>query len=247
MADIFESTRGIIHGPSKTKRLGSVLTIDLSAPQENLVVERGSSLPRASLVVTTCARRMIELSKAGEKVEAIVVTGSDLDPTAYPNLREVTDNLRVLRGKWFPRAKLCLITMATDLESYDLRLALAMYDRIFLHYEWGTAKTFAAVTGAKRTALAALTRHLSNLDHIVVQANFFRGAADNSTEGEVNGWIRKLQEVRPVEVHILTGIGEHVRKKVRAITRTRCQQIADMVAEKTGLAVSIHEPEPLVV
>ena len=222
-----------------------MLTIDLSAPQQNLVVERGSSLPRASLVVTTCARRMIELSKAGEKVEAIVVRGSDLDPTAYPGLREVTENLRVLRGKWFSRAKLCMITRPTDLESYDLRLAMAKYDRVFMHYEWGTAKTFAAVTGAKQTALAALTRHLSSLDRVVVLANFFRGDADNSTADEVNSWIRKLQDVRPVEVHILTGVGEHLRKKVRAITPSRRQQIADLVAEKTGLAVSIYEPEPL--
>ena len=87
MTDVLTTTRGIIHGPIKTKRLGAVLKIDISAPQENLVVERGSNLPRASIIVTTSARRMIELSKAGDKVESVIILGSRIDPTAHPDLR----------------------------------------------------------------------------------------------------------------------------------------------------------------
>jgi hypothetical protein len=245
MVEVLEQTRGIIHGPFKTKRLGSTLAIDLSAPQENMVVERGSSLPRGSLVVTTCARRMIDLSKAGEKVESVVVTGAGLDPAEHPDLREVTENLRVLRTKWFQRARLCIVTGTTDLEAYERRAALSLYDRVFARFEWGTAKTFAAASGAKSPALALLTRQLAGFDRLVVQANFYRGAVDNSTPGEIDNWIRKLETVRPTEVHILAGTGRHVTKKVRAVPAKRLKQIADAVAERTGLSVSVYEEEPL--
>ena len=68
---------------------------------------------------------------------------------------------------------------------------------------------------------------------------------DNSTENEVKSWIKKLQEVRPQEVHILTGPGEQPAE-VKAITKTRRTQIADEVAE-AGIAVSIHEDEVILV
>ena len=67
-------------------------------------------LARGSVVVTSSARRLIDLSKGGEKVETIAVIGSEADPASHPDLREITENLRILRTKWFPRAKLALFT-----------------------------------------------------------------------------------------------------------------------------------------
>lgn len=238
----------LVHGPTKTSRLGSALTVDVTAPQSNLVVERGSHLARASLIVTTSARRIIELSKAGEKVESIAVVGSDGDPTSHPELREITENLRALRDKWFQRAKLCIFTNGFELGTYDLRQTLSMYDRPFIDFEWGTAKTFSSVTGAKGTVLAKLTKQLSSFDHVVIQARFFKGDADNSTDTEVNGWIKRLRELRPREVHILDGTRKTPGgKKLRAAAKSRQREIADVVVEKTGLAVTIHEDEPLLV
>lgn len=237
----------LVHGPTKTSRLGTALTVDVTAPQTNLVVERGSHLARASLIVTTSARRIIELSKAGDKVESIAVVGSDGDPTSHPELREITENLRALRDKWFPRAKLCIFTDGFELGTYELRQTLSMYDRPFIDYEWGTTKTFTSVTGAKGTMLAKLTKQLSSFDHVVIQARFFKGDADNSTDNEVNGWIKRLRELRPREVHILGGTRKTPGKKLRAAAKSRQREIADVVVEKTGLAVTIHEDEPLLV
>jgi hypothetical protein len=243
---IREDSQPVITGPRKTSRLGTILVIDLTAPQANLVVERGSNVPRASVVVTTSARRIIELSKDGQKLDHIAVIGSTDDPTTHPNLREITENLRALRTKWFPRAKLCMLSSGKDLASYDLRAALGLYDKIFLDYEWGTAKTFTTMTGKKSTAFASLTKHMGSLDHLIVQAHFVRGDFDNSTPTEVQGWIRKLQELRPQEVHILTGAPDVDGKKLKAVTKTRHKQIADQVSE-TGLSVAIHDDEALVV
>ena len=60
------TTTPIVHGPLVTERLGRVLTVDLCAAHDHMSVAKDSVLPRSSLVVTTAATRMIELSKAGE-------------------------------------------------------------------------------------------------------------------------------------------------------------------------------------
>ena len=42
-------------------------------------------------------------SKAGEKLQHIVVFG-EVDPTVHPEFRAISENLRELTNKWFPRA-----------------------------------------------------------------------------------------------------------------------------------------------
>lgn len=239
----------LIHGPIRSSRFGRCLLLDVTAPQNNMVVARGSSLARSSVLVTTFARQIIELSKAGEKLDSVAILGSDGDPVRHPDLREITENVRSLRDKWFPRAKLCLQTALRDLNSFELRTTVGMYDKVFLEYEWGTAKTFASMTGEKSTQLGVLTRQLMGVDHLIVQASFMRGPVDNSTDSEVQGWIKKLQEFRPREVHILANkAGSDLKKaKNKAVTKARRQEIADEVAEKTGIAVSIHEDEATLV
>jgi hypothetical protein len=235
----------LIHGPLVTSRLGRVLTIDITAPQATMVVARDSVLPRASLVVTTAARRMIELSKAGEKVEHIVILGTGEDPIRHPNLREVTENLRALRDKWFQRAKLCIATRSVELEPYEVRSTLGMYDKVLVRFEWGTAKLFSAVTGEKGTSLASMTRALGQLDHVIIEASFFKGDEDNTSAAEVGGWIKKVQEVRPQEVHVLAA-PQYPQKKLRAATQKQRQTIVEKLTEETGLTVSVHELEDLV-
>ncbi|MFT4542423.1 MAG: hypothetical protein ACI841_000933 [Planctomycetota bacterium] len=239
------ASKPIITGPTKTSRLGIVLTIDLTAGQSNMVIERGSTLPRASLIVTTAARRMIELSKDGQKCNTVAVVGSDLPPTAHPDLREITENVRALRDKWFPRAKLCFVSNGFDLESYDLRQTMTLYDRVYQDFHWGTAKTFSSLTGQKGPVLASLTRDLGGFDRLVVQARFASGDSGNASDGEIKGWIKRLQEVKPQEVQILTSAPAS-RKKVRPIQKNRQQEIAEQVTELTGLTVTIHADEVLV-
>ena len=234
----------ILHGIKKSPRLGKVIAIDLTAPQSNLVTERGSVLPRASLVVTTAARFLIENSKAGEKVENIVIVGSTVDPAEHPDIREIAENLRALRDKWYPRAKLCVFTQCCDLAAPERRIALGYFDKVFLAFEWGTTKTFTQMTGNKGTQLTALTRQLASFEHLYVQAHFYRGDADNSTEAELKGWIKRLQEVRPSEVHILEGPRPVEGMKLKAVTKTRHQQIIDAVSE-IGLTVAVHQHEPI--
>ena len=144
MAKTKEATSQILHGPTETRRFGRTMIVDLAAPQLGLVVERGSSLPRASVVVTTCAREIIALSQEGIQVDPTVVVGSTTDPAEHPDLREITENLRALRDKWFSRAKLLVFSKTRDLSSYDVRATLAMYNAVHLEFDWGTAKLWTA-------------------------------------------------------------------------------------------------------
>lgn len=238
--------RAIVSGPNESKRFGRMLVVDISAPQVAMTARRGSSIPRASLIVTTAAREIIVLAREAIKVDTISVVGSETDPASHPDLREITENLRALRDKHLSRAKLRVFTTTRELTSYDLRATLAMYDRVHLQFEWGTAKVFSAVTGEKQTALTTLVKHAGSFDHLVVEANFFKGPEDkdNSSDAEVKQWIKKLQEIKPQEVHILAGSGSGANiAKSKSIAKGRRDEIAEEVAEKTGLNVTVYEED----
>ncbi len=242
---IAETSAPLLHGPHPTSRMGIVLALDLTAPQTNLVTERGSQLPRASLVVTTAARRIIELSKAGDKVECIAVLGTGGEPLEHPDIKEVTENLRALRDKWFSRAKLCLFSSAKDLSSYPVRASLSMYNRLFLDFEWGTTKVFTALTGQKSTVLASLCKQLTSFEHVTLQTRFVRGDVDNSTANEIKAWLKRVEEIGPHEIHVLNEVPQ-TSKKLKTVTKSRLTQIVDEIAEKSGVPVHVHEAESLI-
>jgi len=240
-----DSTPPIFVGPTKTTRLGNSLILDVAAPQGNLVVERGSIIPRASLIVTTAARNIIEHSKAGEKAEHIVVHGSAEDVLEHPGLKEIVDNLRALRTKWYPRAKTCLFTKATNVNNAEKRLMLGAFDKLFVDFEWSTAKAFASLTGQKSTELAVLTKTLTGQEHLIVQTRFWTGDLANSAAADVASWCKKVAELKPLAIHVLGGTPTVKGKKMKALTPSKLEKLTEKIADTTGItALCFPQEDP---
>ncbi len=231
----------IFSGPRKTERLGSVLGIDLGSQDMALAVSRDNRMPRASVIVTTAARHMIRISKAGEKIETIAVNGSVADPTLHPDFREIVENTRDLRNKWFSKAKLCLFLDNPHLEDPALRRCLAIFDRVYLRMEWGTAKTFTAMTGRKGPEYTSMLAALGTAENLIVTSRFLKGdGIDNQSDSEVKGWMKKVSELKPREVLLLKS-EKNLGKKVKSAPKTRLAEIAEEVTSKLGIPAAVHE------
>jgi wyosine [tRNA(Phe)-imidazoG37] synthetase (radical SAM superfamily) len=231
----------IIQGPVRTQRWDSVLAIDLTPTAPSLLIGRGEQLPRASLVVTSVARRVIDGSRAGEKVRAIVVLGTNGDPSVHPGLREISENLVALRNKWYPRAKLVILTDGHRLNDPEVRRALGYYDRPTLPLDWGTSKAFTRMTKCKGPELGQRVHAMAGFEKIHIQIRFVRGPVDNTSESELKGIIKRLLEIRPTVVEILTEGVTVSNKRLKPFTPKRMESLADEIAEATGLKVTIHE------
>jgi hypothetical protein len=237
----------IIKGPLRTDRLGAALGIDLGYAESALSVSRENRMPRASIVITTAARGIIRLSKGGEKVECIAAIGSEMDPTLHPDFKEITGNLRDLRNKWFPKAKLWLQSDDPHLEAPNVRHQLGIFDRVLARFEWGTTKAFTSMTGRKAGELATLQANLTHLESLVVQARFGKGdAADNSNETEVKAWVKRISEIRPREIHVLASDAKLVQKtKFKLASKARIAEIVAEVSEKTGITATLCSTESI--
>lgn len=237
--------KSIISGPVRNDHWGRSLTVDLGALDTTLAISRENRLPRSSVIVTLAAQELMRLSKAGEKVNNILVIGSEVDPTRHPGFREISENLRQLRNKWFPRAKLNLLSDDPELSDVEVRIALGSYDRPVMRMEYGTVKTFQKLTGHKSTELSAIVKHLSSLDRVSVRAQFVRGDVDNSTDNEVKGWIKRLRDVEPQEIFISTPPSRKRKGLPQGVTPARLKEIAELVTEEVGATVTvIHYEDP---
>ncbi len=254
----------VVYGPVKTRRLGTALGINLvptatgACPPECIycktgqadavpIVARINSVPSAGVIVTAAARRIISMSKAGEKLDCIVLSGN-LDPTRHHQLLTITENLRDLRNKWFSKADLAILTDGSNLEPADHRRALQIYDLPILRFEWGTVKTFTAMTGRKPEDLKTLATHLTGMDRLILSATFVQGGPDNSVDAEVKAWIKRVEELRPKEVQIQTvDTGKGKVNKSRTVPVARLEEIAAQLTEKTGIATTVLAEEALTV
>lgn len=246
----------IVFGPFRTRHLGIALGINAApslredcgpeclfcqnaAADAVPVLSRANQMPSAGVIVTSAARRIIELSKAGDKLDTIALMGNG-EPTRHPDLQEISENLRDLRNKWFAKADLVLLSDTPDPDAPSVRHVLGIYDRVVLRLEWGTAKTFAAMTGRPGTDLKRLVELGRTLDKLVLQACFVAGKNSNASESEVRNWIKKIEEARPREV--LVGTLEGTAKRgaaVKPLTATQLEKIAAEVHEKTGIQATV--------
>ena len=245
----------VVFGPYKSRRFGQSLGINLApSPREDCpkdcvycegpdssgpIINRISQAPSAGVIVTSAARRIIEMSKGGDKLAGITISGNN-EPTMHAALLEITDNLRALRNKWYPKAKLSILSNHPCLETPDLVHALEIYDQPVVRFEWGSAKTFTAMTKRPGTELKELIEFLSGLERLVVQASFVQGGPENSTDKEVKSWIRKISEIAPTEIQVLTIPDPGRGKKPRPVTDAKLKTIATQVHEATEIPTTAY-------
>jgi wyosine [tRNA(Phe)-imidazoG37] synthetase (radical SAM superfamily) len=226
----------VVQGPLDHPRFGRALVV-----RPTIETQRAGRYPTQAVVVTAAARRLIELSREGDKIQAVVVEKGDHDPTRHPEFTEITENLRELVNKHFPKAKFNLISDAPDIGEPNARHAVCYYDQPILRLEAGYQKTFAALSGEEPAVFKPRVENMSRIEseRLVVQATFVRGEIDNSKDSEVKAWIRHLADIKPAVVHISTPAKARP-DKCRPITKTRINEIAELVTAKTGIPVEVE-------
>lgn len=225
----------IVRGPEETELFGTALRIDPCCASL-----RPGHPPTQAMVVTTVARRLIELSKEGAKLKTLLVAG-ETDPMRHPEFRQISENLRELGHKWFPKAHLALISDGTGLTDPDLRHSLIAYHQPILRLDAGSQKTFTALTGEPAKAYKDLVEGLAQLEseRWLLRACFVSSPVDNSSEAEVRSWLAQVAKLAPSGLQLTTPPKADRSKKLQPVSKSRLEAIAEAAAKKTGLNVAI--------
>lgn len=215
----------IVFGPVKSRRLGVSLGINLLPVNKKicnfnciycecgLTNDSGKDLntmPTRKDVYEALERKLSSMKENAQRPDVITYAGNG-EPTLHPQFAGIIDDSIELRNKFFPDARIAVLSNATNIIRPGIREALLKADQNILKLDSACDKTIQLHNQPKRTIIARdLIKELKKFKgNLIVQTLFVRGSfkgskIDNTTQEELKEWLKAIDEIRPSEVMIYT-------------------------------------------
>jgi wyosine [tRNA(Phe)-imidazoG37] synthetase (radical SAM superfamily) len=248
-----ELKKGILYGPIKSRRLGSSLGINLLPGNYKLcsfnclychygwtkVHSRDVSSCLADLPSTEQVRDALEgwLNRNPNGVNYITFSGNG-EPCLHPEFDRMVEVALEARDKYAPKAKVAILSNSTCLDDERVMSGLRRLDVRIMKLDAGSEETFRMLNRpCKGIAFEDIVEKLQKLEDIIIQSVFVQGHLDNTEEGEVNEWIRRLNLIRPREVQIYSIDRPSADEGLALVSKDRLRQIAKKAEELCGIPV----------
>lgn len=219
---LFDET---VFGPVRSRRFGVSLGVNLlpnngkicsfdcvycecGLNKENKPVE--PKLPALDEVCSLLEKRLLAMKDNGELPDVITFAGNG-EPTMHPQFNEVMVATKQLRDELAPDCEIVVLSNAMHLDKKDVHKGLLLADKAVLKIDTAVHKTMLAMNRPqRRISIIEIIRHIRSFSgKIVIQTLFCSGtingvAFDNTTNEEVDAWLKVIQSVRPERVMIYT-------------------------------------------
>jgi wyosine [tRNA(Phe)-imidazoG37] synthetase (radical SAM superfamily) len=215
----------IVFGPVKSRRLGVSLGINLLPVDRKVCnfdciycecgwtlkgVKGGEKLPSRKDVYAALEKKLSQMKEKGEAPDVITYAGNG-EPTMHPEFPGIIDDSIELRNKYFPEARIAVLSNATAITKPSIKAALLKVDQNILKIDSASDETIRIHNQPKMDLKAEdLIRNLEKLEgRLIVQTLFLRGnykgrKVDNTTPEEIEAWLKAIERIRPAEVMIYT-------------------------------------------
>ncbi len=207
-------------GPIHSRRLGSSLGINLLPTKGKLCNfdcvycecgwnkdGRGDRrLPTAGELQAALEAKLRECREAGTPIDSITFSG-DGEPTLNPDFAEIIDITIKLRDKYFPRAKVSVLSNATRIFRKEVFEALRKVDNPILKIDAPTDELAAWINQPQgEYHVGDVVSDLMGFEgDFVLQTMFLRSPSFDSSSPEVlEGWMNIVRKLKPREVMVYT-------------------------------------------
>ncbi|MDO4319246.1 MAG: radical SAM protein [Bacteroidales bacterium] len=249
-----------IFGPIHSRRLGASLGVNLM-PRDGkvctfdcLYCEAGynaqgagkSGLPSRAEVARLLEQRLAELRAAGAPVDAITFSGNG-EPTLHPDFAGVIDDTLALRDKYYPGAKVSVLSNSTMLDRPAVVEALRRVDNPILKLDSTDDETIRLLdrpTQPSFTADSVIGRLAGFGPKSIVQTMITRGThggsiVDNSVKTEIDGLIEAYRRINPGKIMLYTVDRPTPEASLQRVSRAELDAIADRITAETGIQVEV--------
>lgn len=233
----------LVFGPIFSRRLGSSLGINLLPEKGKLCnfdciyCECGwnkdgredKRLPNADELRIALDRKLSECAANGTGIDSITFSG-DGEPTLNPQFPEMIDITLELRDRYFPEAKVSVLSNATRIARDGVFEALCKVDNPILKLDAPSEVLAEKINHPQGDYIVAeVVKDLKRFNgNFVLQTMFLRSSDFDSSSPEVLGpWMDIVRELRPREVMVYTIDRETPQKDLEKFTK---EQMAEMVA-----------------
>lgn len=254
---LFHST---IFGPIRSRRLGVSLGVNLSPDDgkicsfDCLYCEAGfnaqgpgsTGLPSRERVARLLESRLKNMSEAGEPLDVITFSGNG-EPTLHPDFSGVIDDTIRLRDKYYPSAKVSVLSNSTRLDNPEVCDALRRVDNNILKLDSAITPTMRTIDrpgSPSFTSEKVIPQLASFGSDCIIQTMFLRGEydgvkIDNTTPAEIDALIEAYKLIRPAEVMIYSIDRRTPAEHLEKVSREELDKIAEKIIAETGIPVQV--------
>jgi wyosine [tRNA(Phe)-imidazoG37] synthetase (radical SAM superfamily) len=213
-----------IFGPVHSRRLGVSLGINLLPADgkfcsfDCIYCECGFNADhRAKLKLPTreevseALEARLKLMKAEGPAPDVLTFAGNGEPTGHPHFPEIMDDTLRLRDKYFPNAKVSVLSNATHIDRPEVHAALCRVDNNIVKLDTVDIDYIRAVDRpVGHYDLQRLVERMKAFNgHCIIQTMFMKGEfegrdVDNTTDRYVLPWIGVVKEIAPSRVMIYT-------------------------------------------
>ncbi len=238
----------IIFGPVTSRRLGESLGINLLPVDSKycnfncLYCECGftsksfgenkNALPTSIKVRKALENALRTYQYKNLKIDTITFAGNG-EPTLHPEFSTIIDDTIKARNKYYPKAKIAVLSNATLIIKPSIREALRKVEYNILKLDSVNEETLTLINcPLGNFSLPDLLDNLKSFQgNVTIQTLFVRGEYrgkpfDNSTEEEVENWLNFLHIIQPELVMIYTFRRDTPIDTIQKISPQRLQEIA---------------------
>lgn len=245
-----------IFGPIHSRRLGISLGVNLLPPDgksctfDCLYCECGFNhdfrphlpMPTRQRVADALEEKLKDMKENGPKPDVITFAGNG-EPTLHPHFAEIIDDVIRLRNKYFPDAKVSVLSNSTMITRKDVFEALKKVDNNILKLDTFNPDYIEHIDRPNiRYDVKAIVEQMQKFEgHCIIQTMFLKGTyngkdVDNTSDKFVLPWIETLKKIAPMEVMIYTIDRETPAHNLKKASHEDLDRIAKMV-KQAGLKV----------
>ena len=255
---LFHST---IFGPVHSRRLGVSLGINLM-PNDGkicsfdcLYCEAGfnaqgpgrDGLPSRDSVKRQLKKKLEAMQAAGERLDVITFSGNG-EPTLHPHFKDVVHDVLLLRDRYYPQAKVSVLSNATMAARPDVAKALRTVDNNILKLDSAIAATMRMLNRPQSPNVIpeGLVTDLKTFEgQCIIQTMMLRGeyegrSIDNTTDEEVEALIAAYREIAPREVMLYSIDRKTPAENLQQIPLEQLQAIGERIHQATGIVVQVN-------
>lgn len=247
----------IVFGPIRSRRLGASLGINLLPTGSKFCSfdciycecgwtdkKQNGKLPSREEVKKYLDEKLKDMKTKGEELDVITYAGNG-EPTMHPQFASIIDDSIELRDKYFPWARIAVLSNSTMLNKPNVVAALKKVDQNILKLDSAFDSTITLLNQPRvKFSAEELVKNLKSLEgNLIIQTLFLRGdyegkTIDNTTEKEVSSWLELVKDIRPKEVMIYTIARDTPAVGLEKVSLKELKAIAARV-EALGIPVQV--------
>lgn len=249
----------VIFGPIHSRRLGLSLGVNLLPTEAKLCNfdciycecgwngdHRGSRrFNDRATVRELLGEQLRKMAEAGTPPDVITFAGNG-EPTMHPDFEAIIDDTIALRDELCPSARVSVLSNATMIGRESVRRALERVDNNILKLDSAFDATVQLMNNPQQAdyTVERTVREMERFEgRMILQTMFLRGRVgecpiDNTTEREVEAWLKIVERIRPQRVMVYTIDRDTPLETLSKVSVEELRRIAERV-EALGIECSV--------